>query len=792
MSPELKPFFKDRASSLDAIYRTLAVTDYTWAHRFPEPPCSPVDARRKMLEARDGLFQTESGVAAPWLVALLGAHTAGQSAEQALDQASSKPKLTGAAYERRRAQIRRLTLALGSDKAIGAARARLYCARAEAFDELAAHHRRTDGATILAGRSEAARATEESVFIVVSGARRSAATLLQTEGGPVLVTDAAIAAGDDHPRLFAYSADGKGLEMSAAVLRRDADLGLAILASSGTESRTGLVLADEAAAKDDLIVAIGHVEVSGPWTKTSGLVTKISSASFQTDAVVAVDYSGGPALNESGEVAGILVARPADTEEGRWPVAVPAAAIARWLETGETTPVSAFEIIEDAGTAAVLSRTRPSALTETGFNPEDLQRLPPPPPTPHGVCMARCEDPSPPRVRYAPRRAQSTRSSGPSFSAADAAMAQAVGELGAELILKGISGLFRGIGKLFKKREKPAAYAFVDNRRNTGPAAVQEPPRPAPDPLKPASLTLAVSRSVLAQGEELEAVATVTFTGKEGSIAGRTVTFSAAPAGKLTCRGAKTDSSGVARTTCTAFEDRRERRFDALENEAKRRSGLKVPGRVRRKVVKGDKVAELQEKAEDGLAALDDEESKYPEIGNRPSDTPGLYKPYPEPEVIEFEIKGDRVTFGVSLEKLIESIKVDILEQPCPEDSIAAQSSKPNRYRCGSKSKDNASPNNFSKTGEETPGSNEGEAPADDDDELKPEDDTALDDTVEERKLRGRDSKRDHDRKGKLADDEFREWYHKEWKKPGDPDANDQQVEEAHQEWIHRGRPRSK
>lgn len=33
--PALKPFVKDRDASLDAVYRTLAVVDYTWALRFP-------------------------------------------------------------------------------------------------------------------------------------------------------------------------------------------------------------------------------------------------------------------------------------------------------------------------------------------------------------------------------------------------------------------------------------------------------------------------------------------------------------------------------------------------------------------------------------------------------------------------------------------------------------------------------------------------------------------------------------------------------------------------------------
>ncbi|PIR19666.1 MAG: hypothetical protein COV48_00710, partial [Elusimicrobia bacterium CG11_big_fil_rev_8_21_14_0_20_64_6] len=153
MSPELKPFFKDRASSLDAIYRTLAVTDYTWAQRFPEPPCAPADARRRLLDSRDGLFQTEKGEASPWLVALLGPRAEGKSAAQALDQASSKSKLTAAEYEKRRAQVRKLTLALASDKAVGAVRTKLYCSRAAAFEDLASYHRQKEEGSTLASRS---------------------------------------------------------------------------------------------------------------------------------------------------------------------------------------------------------------------------------------------------------------------------------------------------------------------------------------------------------------------------------------------------------------------------------------------------------------------------------------------------------------------------------------------------------------------------------------------------------------------------------------------------------------
>jgi len=367
MSPELRPFFKDRDASLDASYRTLAVTDYTWSMRFPEPPCAPAAARGKLLASRDGLFQTGKGVASPWLTALLGSQAEGISAEQDLDQASSQTKLTAAEYEKLRARVRKLTLALASDKAVGPARSRLYCSRAAAFADLAAAHREKDASLISAGRGIAYK-PEESVFVVMWKGQRAAATLLKTKAGSALVTDASVVADTDHPGLFAYSANAKPTELKATVIRRQSELGVAELAFSEASSSPALSLADKAPEKDELVTAIGHTTISGLWTKTSGLVTKAGEISFQTDAAISPELSGGPVLNEAGKVAGMLVLRPADTEEGRWPVAIPAPILARWLDDpAYSVAAGPVESIEDEGTAAILTRARPSAFTEAGL-----------------------------------------------------------------------------------------------------------------------------------------------------------------------------------------------------------------------------------------------------------------------------------------------------------------------------------------------------------------------------------------------------------------------------------------
>lgn len=675
-SPELKPFFRDRASSLDAIYRTLAVTDYTWARRFPEAPCVPEDARRKLLENPDGLFQTEDGRAAPWLVALLGRGVDGKSAERALDQAASHLRMSGAAYERRRARIRKLTLALESNKAVGAARSRLYCERAAAFEDLAFHHHHRGGEAVLAARTKAPAEPEKSVFVVLSNSGRAAATLLGTKTGSILVTDASVVAGEENPRLLTYSGDLKGVESASKVVRRDAGLGLAILAYSGKLGQPALLPSGEGVSKGDLVSAIGHSDVSGLWTKSSGLVTKNSGGSFQTDAAVSPEFSGGPVFNEEGAVVGILISRAADTEEKRWPIAVPTSVVVRWLEGDDISVDRNPEIIEDAGTAAILSHARPQLFTAAGFDPALIARLPPPPPVPNGVCVRYCQDPAP------RRRAVSNISSTPSPNSGNAELGEALGKLGAELILKGIPALFRGFGKMLNGRNKSQAQNNnVPNsgqRNDSSSPIVQEAPKPPPDPLRPASLSLSVSRTMMAQGEEVAAVATIGFAGKEGSRAGHDVSFTVVPAGIINCPPGRTDASGVARVACQAVVVEIDRKFDGLQDETRRRLGMKTGGRVARNPAKGDKVAELKERFAASQDRLVLEEERHPPAG---TDTPGIDKAIPETELVELVIKGDRVTLGAALGKFEDQAKLDILERPCL--SVATCSLKPGKMASG-------------------------------------------------------------------------------------------------------------
>ena len=594
MSPELRPFFKDRASSLDAIYRTLAVTDYTWAQRFPEPPCDPGETRRKLLSSRDGLFQTEKGEASPWLSALLGPQAEGKSAEQALDQASSQAKLTGAEYEKLRARVRTLTMALASDKAVGAARSKLYCSRAAAFADLAAVQRVKDAALISAGRVVAQK-PEESVFVVVWKNQRAAATLLRTKNGAVLITDAAIVSDTDHPNLFAYSANAKPVQLTATVARRHPELSVAVLTVAEDPARPALSLAETTPAKDELVTAIGHTQISGLWTKTSGLVTKVGEVSFQTDAAISPEFSGGPVLNDAGQVAGMLVLRPADTEEGRWPVAIPATVLLRWLDDPAITlPAAQAEVIEDDGTAAVLTRARPIDLTEAGLGAWNIPNLPPPPSVPHGVCVQNCGGGS---------SSGSSYSSGYSGTGGEE-LGKALGELGAVLILKGIPALFRGIGKLFKGAGQTSAQSSKAN--HSTPAKTQPPRRPIP--FKPIAIAVTADKESVRAGEVIKLIATVLFSGDTGSKAGIAITFTKNtdeaefPAGSIS----STDSNGIATASLYMKPDRSAEAHEDLDRESRLHDGKSVGARTQRELpINSKPEAKVEHAAAKAFAGLE-------------------------------------------------------------------------------------------------------------------------------------------------------------------------------------------
>lgn len=449
--------FKSRTSALDATYRALAVVDYTWAKRLPEPPCSPEAARARLLK---------SGELSSWISSLLGPPTPGADTGSQLDQASAAVPASARDYALLRAKIRKVTAALAAERAVGSTRATLYCRRAESYEALSSANRAVSE-LVAASR---ANLTDEFAGVYVLARKGPEGLVIlgaATSVDSVLLTDGRLADGDD---LLVLGSDRKKL-IPVRIERRD-DSGLALLRAA--EPLKGFQLADAAPAKADLIHAIGHPDRTGVWTRTSGLVTAAESSSFQSDAVIDVGMSGGAALNEDGRLAGVFVLRPARAG-GRsfdWPIAIPAPALREWLDGRSLKLPSAVVEIEEGGTASVQTASRPlldslapgARATQAGYSFYDGNV--------HAVCKANCDD-----------GGSSYGSNG--GAELGAALGKAMAPLVEALIFKGVPALFRGIGSLFKSKPRPpkATVAEVVHPPSVKIAEpkIVEQPKPNPE-----------------------------------------------------------------------------------------------------------------------------------------------------------------------------------------------------------------------------------------------------------------------------------------------------------------------
>ncbi len=466
------PFFKDRTMALGALYRTLAVVDYTWALRFPDPPCAPAAKRSALLRSDDGLFLDPfSGKTSPWMTALLGPNAKGKDLESALDQASASVTPSEAEYARLRARQNLITKALASEDAVGEARAKLYCKRAETRVKLAAANRAVG--PMLAARSSREESSRRGLILLAGKTAeglevRGAGVVLETKSGIRVLTDRRLGAGEVVALL-----DGRSAPVPLSVDREDERSGLLLLRPDG-DLGEALVLADAAPKKDDLVFAFAHSDRLGAWTKTQGLVTSAGPDQFQTDAVADASMTGGAVLNEEGRVVGLLVLRPVAGSTIDWPAAVPTHILLEWLDGG-VAPAALPVDLADQGTTKILTASMPllqsvsvgDGATTAGYGFDTQTQWG----SVHAKCMANCGDSSP-----------SSSYSGN----ANAELGEALGKLaviGAEaLIFKGVPALFRGIGSLFKSkpRRNEAQAATIDRE----PIQIQEirvePPKPEP------------------------------------------------------------------------------------------------------------------------------------------------------------------------------------------------------------------------------------------------------------------------------------------------------------------------
>lgn len=602
-------FFRDRATALDSLYRTLAVVDYTWALRFPDPPCSPAEKRGELLRSDDGLFVDRvSGQTSAWMTALLGPSAKGKDLEAALDRASASAAPSQAEYARLRARQNLITKALGSEGAVGAARAGLYCKRAETRVRLAAANRNSE--QVLAARSSEAKASRRGVVIVAGKSSegleaRGAGVVIETKAGVRILTDRRLGNGE-----VVALVDGKTTPVPLTVEREDAPSGLLLLRPAG-EVGEALPMAETAPEKDDLVFAHSHSERLGAWTKTQGLVTSAGSNQFQTDAIVDASMTGGAVLDDEGRLVGLLVLRP--TATGEWPAAVPAPALKSWIEGGRAPDAEPGPSL-DAGTTKILTASRPLLDSLSVGEAAIVARAadiytPTPWGTVRGVCMANCEDTAP-----------STSYSGGSTTNGE--LGEALGKLAAvgleALIFKGIPALFRGIGSMFKS--KPSVTPTVPQTLQARPREIEKPKEPP----KIAGIEVTLDRPTALEGEQVTATARVTFTDDSATKDRIAIAFSIDPVAKVTVTDGQrgftrlTDASGRATITYEIVADARDRNqpFDALKEEELRRAGEEPSSSVQPQRKNKTEYDRVKGKMSDRFKGLDDEETKVDGIGS--------------------------------------------------------------------------------------------------------------------------------------------------------------------------------
>lgn len=462
-------FFKDRTSALNALYRTLAVVDYTWALRFPNPTCTPAAKRSALLRSDDGLFlDPESGRTSAWMTALLGPGAEGQGLEAALDRASATADVNQAEYARLRVRLSLLTKTLTDRNTRDDARAGLYCARAEIRGKLAAAN---SSGLVLAARSAEEKSSHQGVVIIAGRTAeglevRGAGVVVDTKSGIRVLTDRRLGSGEV-VALF----DGNAAPVELSVDREDEASGLLLLRPDGDLGEP-LTLAETAPKNDDLVFVLSHSDRLGAWTKTQGLVTSAGADQFQSDAVADASMTGGAVLNDEGRIAGVLALRRDAASQTDWPLGIPAPALRVWLDGGRA-PAAAPVALTDQGTTRILTASRPllqsvavggGAIT-AGYEfdtPTQWGNV-------HARCVANCSD-NAPQTSYSDNGSRE--------------LGEALGKLAAvgvqALIYKGIPALFRGIGSLFKTkpRQAKAQAANIEAAPEKIEKLKVEPPKP--------------------------------------------------------------------------------------------------------------------------------------------------------------------------------------------------------------------------------------------------------------------------------------------------------------------------
>lgn len=142
-------------------------------------------------------------------------------------------------------------------------------------------------------------AVEDAVFVLQHGPMRGSGFLLQTDTGVYLYTNQHVIQGGGVNELRATSASGQTIPLGSLEIIPDADLARFAVAMPG-----GLKIATEATL-DSPAIAYGNSQGAGVVTQSQGRILGLGQEHIEVDCEIVPGNSGGPILNERGEVLGV-------------------------------------------------------------------------------------------------------------------------------------------------------------------------------------------------------------------------------------------------------------------------------------------------------------------------------------------------------------------------------------------------------------------------------------------------------------------------------------------------------
>jgi len=147
----------------------------------------------------------------------------------------------------------------------------------------------------------------------------------------------------------------------ASVVREDGVSDIALLeVSAELTERPGLPWAHAEAHPGDRVFALGHPQET-PWSFSAGVIGALQYGLIQHDATVGPGSSGGPLLNQRGEVVGINVAQVVSLPVGL-SFARPAHIVA--LALGESSSATTLDLSSPTSSALSCWRAQELALTD--------------------------------------------------------------------------------------------------------------------------------------------------------------------------------------------------------------------------------------------------------------------------------------------------------------------------------------------------------------------------------------------------------------------------------------------